>query len=80
MRNNEAHDERSGLYDALIKVKIPRKEAWLIAIDAGGQGVIDRQYLQLCGIRKKGLQDKVLLEIAKFQIGDFDKSSGKKYV
>jgi hypothetical protein len=72
MRNKEAHDARSGLYDALIKVKIPEKEAWLIAIDAGGQGVIDREYLHSYGIRKKGLQDKVLLEVAKFQIGDFD--------
>lgn len=72
MKNKEGDDPRSELYNRLVKLKVPKKEAWLIAIDAGGQGVIDREYLLSCGILKKPLQNKILLEIAKFEVGDFD--------
>jgi hypothetical protein len=72
MKDKKGHDPRSQLYNRLIKLKVPKNEAWFIAIDTGGQEVIDREYLHSCGIRRKALQDKVLLEIAKFEVGDFD--------
>jgi hypothetical protein len=63
-------DPRQRLYDKLLSLNIPKKEAFLIALDSGGQGVINREYLYNCQIENKALQDKILLEINKCIIED----------
>lgn len=65
-------DPRVTLGNKLLEIGLPNEEAWLIAIDAGGQGIIDREYLVSCGIKRRKLQDKILWAITKFAIGDFD--------
>ena len=64
-------DPREVLLEKLLKEGISEAIARLIAIDAGGQGIIDRSYLDSVGVDNKAMQDRVLLLIKRFEIGEF---------
>ena len=64
-------DPREVLLGKLVKEGVNEATAGLIAIDAGGQGIIDRSYLGCVGVDNKALQDRVLLLVKSFEIGEY---------
>lgn len=51
MKSKEIYNPRCVLQDSLERIGLPRQEAWLIALETGGQGIIDRGYLSSRGIK-----------------------------
>jgi hypothetical protein len=67
----ERIDPREVLYEKLLELGLNQAAALLIAVDAGGQGGVNRGYLRLVGVEGKALQSKILFLITRFEAGDF---------
>jgi hypothetical protein len=62
------NDPRIKLCNNLEKIGINPHAAFAIALDAGGQGIINRTFLQHVGVRKRIMQNRVLTEVGKFYV------------
>jgi hypothetical protein len=72
MEGSKQSDPRMVLLDKLLRLGLKEREAWPIALDAGGSQVsVDRDYLYSIGVEEQALQDKILFLIKRFKIGDF---------
>jgi hypothetical protein len=66
------NDPRIKLCSKLENIGVNSGAAFSIALDAGGQGIIDREFLVHVGVKTRSLQNKVLTEVAKFYVFDED--------
>jgi hypothetical protein len=64
-------DPREVLYEKFLELGLDEGSALLIAVDAGGQGGINRAYLRLFGIDERALQNKILSLVKRFEAGEF---------